>query len=531
MAAAGSASKTNEPSSPSRSGSILKLPSLPAWATSRASSPSAPGAVNGGTGAPAEIERGSKLGSTGTRKSALASTSRASPLPNGRFIPESERGWVYDDAGAALAAQRGAGDRRRSSLASKQWLDILSSSSFKTKSGQHAETSQHPPLELTRTRSRSTPAVSLAGGVAEKMRADYLSAAASRAAPVMADDDAEWTEQTGPQRSLARFDAVVEEEAARPASREPSFDASADAEQAATSQRRRRRRRSLQEASQSEAMYDEQDLKNSSRSHRLQLDTDVSATTLPGPQQSLPDESSRTDAAVQSGPRVAGSQALSPIESPPPAVHTSRGYPWRDMTTSSSKAASALPTFVSPSHRNPTAKQAFYDTHFGASSGWQSLSSLAEPVRHPWDTLRGKRKSAKVSSTPGSTERTKEEREQAIKQHQQSTSILNAGTTRIKEMLSGWNGLTSLGVLGPSSMSNEGAHTDSSGSPTSPSVATTNLAAAYEPELIPTVQKNPNAKRYFDNIEGNVVIMGGYRGSVLRDATTGQMLWIPIKVR
>jgi hypothetical protein len=34
-----------------------------------------------------------------------------------------------------------------------------------------------------------------------------------------------------------------------------------------------------------------------------------------------------------------------------------------------------------------------------------------------------------------------------------------------------------------------------------------------------------------DAVEGNVLCMGGYRGSILRDAETKQMLWIPIKVR
>uniref|UniRef100_V5GIM4 Lecithin:cholesterol acyltransferase n=2 Tax=Kalmanozyma brasiliensis (strain GHG001) TaxID=1365824 RepID=V5GIM4_KALBG len=51
-----------------------------------------------------------------------------------------------------------------------------------------------------------------------------------------------------------------------------------------------------------------------------------------------------------------------------------------------------------------------------------------------------------------------------------------------------------------------------------------------EPELIPTVKTDPGSPDYFKNLSGNVVILGGYRGSVLRDAETNMMMWIPIKV-
>ncbi|PWN45528.1 hypothetical protein IE81DRAFT_194207 [Ceraceosorus guamensis] len=524
MAAAEDSSKATAPAgSPLRSGSVLKLPSLPAWATSRTPSPAMrSGAASSREG---EMEGQRNHGTATTRKSPLASTSRASPLPNGRFIPESERGWVYDDGGPADIASKRGGERRRSSLASKQWLDFRSSS--KIKAGDQTATPEDRP-ELMRTRSRSTPATN-AANIQAGLRGDALSAAASRAAPVM-EEEME-LEQRAFQRGLDQLD-VVDENVARPSSRKNSFDASA--EHGSVSFRQRRRRRSLQEASQSEAMYDEEDLKNASRSHRLQVDTEV-----PVPAAQVAQDASSREKADQSGsvedvkPRVAGSHPLSPIESPPPVVHTPRGYPWRDvaMSTSSSKASSGLPTFVSPSHRNPTAKQAFYDTHFGASSGWQSLSSLAEPVRHPWDTLRGKRKHAKGSAAVDPIDRVRDEAEQHAKeQQQQSQSILNAGTNRIKEMLSGWNGLTSLGVLGPSSMANDGPQSARDGPTLGLNTAGPSVAAAYEPELIPTVHKDPCAKRYFDNIEGNVVIMGGYRGSVLRDAETGQMLWIPIKV-
>ncbi|TKY86109.1 hypothetical protein EX895_004934 [Sporisorium graminicola] len=51
-----------------------------------------------------------------------------------------------------------------------------------------------------------------------------------------------------------------------------------------------------------------------------------------------------------------------------------------------------------------------------------------------------------------------------------------------------------------------------------------------EPEAIPTVKKDAGNPDYFKNLSGNVVLMGGYRGSVLRDAETSMMMWIPIKV-
>ncbi|SPO44717.1 uncharacterized protein PSANT_02403 [Moesziomyces antarcticus] len=51
-----------------------------------------------------------------------------------------------------------------------------------------------------------------------------------------------------------------------------------------------------------------------------------------------------------------------------------------------------------------------------------------------------------------------------------------------------------------------------------------------EAEAIPSVKKDSGAPDYFKNLSGNVVLMGGYRGSVLRDAETNMMMWIPIKV-
>ncbi|KAJ1041263.1 hypothetical protein NDA10_006106 [Ustilago hordei] len=51
-----------------------------------------------------------------------------------------------------------------------------------------------------------------------------------------------------------------------------------------------------------------------------------------------------------------------------------------------------------------------------------------------------------------------------------------------------------------------------------------------EAEAIPSVKKkNPGNPDYFKNLSGNVVMLGGYRGSVLRNAETNMMIWIPIK--
>lgn len=33
-----------------------------------------------------------------------------------------------------------------------------------------------------------------------------------------------------------------------------------------------------------------------------------------------------------------------------------------------------------------------------------------------------------------------------------------------------------------------------------------------------------------DNLHGNIVVLGGYRGSILRDAKTNKRLWIPLRV-
>lgn len=50
-------------------------------------------------------------------------------------------------------------------------------------------------------------------------------------------------------------------------------------------------------------------------------------------------------------------------------------------------------------------------------------------------------------------------------------------------------------------------------------------------ELIPHKNKKELAdyETIYDRIDGNIVIMGGYRGSILRDAKTHKRVWIPLK--
>jgi pimeloyl-ACP methyl ester carboxylesterase len=50
-----------------------------------------------------------------------------------------------------------------------------------------------------------------------------------------------------------------------------------------------------------------------------------------------------------------------------------------------------------------------------------------------------------------------------------------------------------------------------------------------ESEPSPVLPKSP-ALDAIDTITGDVVVMGGYRGSILRDTATGRRVWIPLKV-
>lgn len=51
----------------------------------------------------------------------------------------------------------------------------------------------------------------------------------------------------------------------------------------------------------------------------------------------------------------------------------------------------------------------------------------------------------------------------------------------------------------------------------------------FLPDFLNNHKKKEPWEEIFDEIEGNIVIMGGYRGSILRDAKTRKRLWIPIK--
>jgi hypothetical protein len=55
------------------------------------------------------------------------------------------------------------------------------------------------------------------------------------------------------------------------------------------------------------------------------------------------------------------------------------------------------------------------------------------------------------------------------------------------------------------------------------------LADTSEYSLPPLMQKSP-ALEAIDTVKGDVVILGGYRGSILRDTTDSKRIWIPLKV-
>ena len=96
-----------------------------------------------------------------------------------------------------------------------------------------------------------------------------------------------------------------------------------------------------------------------------------------------------------------------------------------------------------------------------------------------------------------------------------------ASSSRWREaMHSAWGFLPSFDFFASSTASTDGGK----------GITASPLGNILEPEAIPTVKKDPGNPDYFKNLSGNVVIMGGYRGSVLRDAETNMMMWIPIKV-
>lgn len=194
---------------------------------------------------------------------------------------------------------------------------------------------------------------------------------------------------------------------------------------------------------------------------------------------------------------AASLEVPSPISTQP----HSRGYPWRKEVEGGS--------YIHPSHRNPTGKQAFYDTHFGSSSGWRSVAGIADEYLHPFDSGR-----AALGRWTG------RQREKVA-----PTRSAKLFDDRRKESLLSWTGLQTMSAFGLSSSkeNKDRSHLNAADAPS-------DNMNAYEPELIPTVHRDAQASQYFKNLEGNIVILGGYRGSILRDAETHQMMWVPLKV-
>lgn len=242
------------------------------------------------------------------------------------------------------------------------------------------------------------------------------------------------------------------------------------------------------------------------------------------------------------------------VPAPSSSKYPARGFAWRsssrhsrdkgeqgEESMSQGEQEQAETGFVKPSHRNPTATQAFYDTHFGASSGWKSVRVLADPVLHPFESVK---RSGWLSNEGRSSRRRSGDAQASQKvgtdrQKQQSRS----------DIFAGWAALPTLGLFGSSTdgpghrgedrVGGETSAADEVGAssnartdpPSQTKVASSDRQTfAYEPELIPTVHRDANSHAYFRNLDCNVVIMGGYRGSVLRDAQTKQMMWVPLKV-
>ncbi|KAN0065333.1 hypothetical protein ACQY0O_001169 [Thecaphora frezii] len=262
-------------------------------------------------------------------------------------------------------------------------------------------------------------------------------------------------------------------------------------------------------------------------------------------------------------PKASASASGAPLTPPPspPPTHTTAGptaphpddlvypttYPWRPSSSSTGASTSYIP----PTHRNPSAKQAFYDTHFGASSGWNgtvarfstslfrrnkerarayddAVAEGAEPngftvgmsMEHaaracetveeaPHDPAQSDLQRSSTddgTATGAATDRAK----------RRSTAILLPSATW-KSVMGAWELFTSHSGGGPTVP------------PLSPSPAAA-TEALLEPQLLPVVHRRPGASELVHSVTGNVVILGGYRGSVLRSTATDQRLWIPIKV-
>ncbi|SNX83532.1 uncharacterized protein MEPE_02239 [Melanopsichium pennsylvanicum] len=290
-------------------------------------------------------------------------------------------------------------------------------------------------------------------------------------------------------------------------------------------------------------------------------------------------------------------------------------YPWKP----SQKNPKAR--FINPAHRNPTAKQAFYDTHFGSSSNYRGLlpasgSLLSSSLNKIDARRRSSEKSGKAADveeeqqsaglvstmkkpfTTASKYLTKARRKSMAPGPQPSEAAANRNVSekppatigpthpkrphpvptyngvgdnlaaqrsgfsygmsledaaQVEAVVSRHASQEDLGTVVQQDLLHSPGHEVSSSSRwreamqsvwgflpsvdffASPSAPTDHTRAVtsgniLEPEAIPSVIKDSGNPDYFKNLSGNVVIMGGYRGSVLRDAETNMMMWIPIKV-
>lgn len=200
--------------------------------------------------------------------------------------------------------------------------------------------------------------------------------------------------------------------------------------------------------------------------------------------------------------------------------HQCRGYAWQSQSHKEQNG------YVPPSHRNPTSMQAFYDTHFGSSSGFRSVAGLADDMFHPIGSARQMLSKFHVLNGKKNGLEKKNELQQDAQNGLVDEKLLQGSGQTSKDSFLSWRGLPfSPAIFGMGSTSMQSGENLSQASQ-----KRIIHPGEYEPELIPTVHRDPHANRYFKNLEGNVVVMGGYRGSILRDATTHQMIWVPLKV-
>jgi pimeloyl-ACP methyl ester carboxylesterase len=174
---------------------------------------------------------------------------------------------------------------------------------------------------------------------------------------------------------------------------------------------------------------------------------------------------------------------------------------------------------VPSSYRVPTAKQAFYDTHMGSSSGWTSLKGKADTVLRPFGGGTGEARRRSADRASKQDDRGVSPARAAQGQAPGHDTSDRPGSSG-KQPKTGWASylpsdilpsVTGISIFGSSSTPTQTQH---------------------DLDVIPVIgPRHPRAAEFFNDVKGyNVVILGGYRGSVLRDAKTHQMLWIPLKV-